>query len=52
MQFLAKKLVMDLQTKGGKASSHGSPLGDDEIKLVEKNLNGTMNHSKYQTNFK
>ena len=25
--------------KSGKASSHGSPLGDDEIKLVRKNLN-------------
>ena len=24
--------------KGGKASSHGSPLGDDEIKLVKKRL--------------
>ena len=24
--------------KSGKASSHGAPLGDDEIKLVEKKL--------------
>ncbi len=27
--------------KSGKASSHGSPLGEDEIKLVRKNLNWT-----------
>ena len=24
--------------KGGKASSHGSPLGDEEIKLVKKKI--------------
>ena len=29
--------------KGGKASSHGSPLGDDEIKLVRKKLNWSHN---------
>ncbi len=29
--------------KGGKASSHGSPLGDDEIKLVRKKLNWSYN---------
>ena len=34
--------------KSGKASSHGAPLGDDEIKLVRKNLNGTTNLLKSQ----
>ena len=29
--------------KGGKASSHGSPLGEDEIKLVRKKLNWSHN---------
>ena len=29
--------------KGGKASSHGSPLGDKEIKLVRKKLNWNYN---------
>ncbi len=29
--------------KGGKASSHGSPLGEDEIKLVRKKLNWPHN---------
>ena len=29
--------------KGGKASSHGSPLGEEEIKLVRKKLNWTHN---------
>ena len=29
--------------KSGKASSHGSPLGDEEIILVKKNLNGKIN---------
>ncbi len=32
--------------KGGKASSHGSPLGDDEIKLVRKKLNWSHNPFK------
>ena len=31
--------------KGGKASSHGSPLGEDEIKLVRKKLN--WNHEPF-----
>ena len=29
--------------KGGKASSHGSPLGEDEIRLVRKKLNWPHN---------
>jgi len=29
--------------KGGKSSSHGSPLGDEEIKLVRKKLNWSYN---------
>ena len=36
--------------KSGKASSHGAPLGDEEIKLVRKNLNGTTNLFKIPTN--
>ncbi len=32
--------------KSGKASSHGSPLGEDEIKLVRKKLN--WNHEPFQ----
>ena len=36
--------------KSGKASSHGAPLGDDEIKLVRKSLNGIINHLKSQKN--
>mgnify|MGYP001338657773 FL=1 len=32
--------------KSGKASSHGSPLGDDEIKLVRKKLN--WNHNPFE----
>ncbi len=32
--------------KGGKASSHGSPLGNDEIKLVRKKLN--WNHNPFE----
>ena len=32
--------------KGGKSSSHGSPLGDDEIKLVRKKLN--WKHEPFQ----
>ena len=37
--------------KSGKASSHGSPLGDDEIALVRKNLNGVINLLKYRKIF-
>ena len=32
--------------KGGKASSHGSPLGEDEIKLVRKKLK--WNHEAFE----
>ncbi|MFL2897097.1 MAG: transketolase [Candidatus Pelagibacter sp.] len=32
--------------KGGKASSHGSPLGNEEIKLVRKKLN--WNHNAFE----
>ena len=32
--------------RGGKASSHGSPLGNDEIKLVRKKLN--WNHNPFR----
>ena len=35
--------------KGGKASSHGSPLGDDEIKLVRK-IKWNYNLLKFQKN--
>ena len=37
--------------KSGKSSSHGAPLGEDEIKLVRKNLNGLILHLKYQMKF-
>ena len=33
--------------KSGKSSSHGSPLGDEEIALVRKNLNGAVNLLRY-----
>ena len=39
--------------KSGKASSHGSPLGNDEIKLSKKKLNWNYKpFLKFQKNFK
>ncbi len=38
--------------KGGKASSHGSPLGDEEIKLVRKKLNWNYEPFKIPKNLK
>ena len=37
--------------KSGKASSHGSPLGEDEIKLVRKKLNWKHESFKIPKNF-
>ena len=47
MQFLVKqKIGYGSPNKGGKASSHGSPLGEDEIKLVRKKLK--WNHEPFK----
>ena len=46
------KIGFGSPNKSGKASSHGSPLGIDEIKLVRKNLNWEHKPFKIPKKFK